>query len=215
MATKFHAAVPLSQEFLASPCVGASLPGDHLGVDVGLAAVDLRDPLAGRRVDPQVVVQGAVAVAGHRLGDHHPRVGVAEDAGVLFVALRVRGDLAQLEVVVRVGGVVQDDAVGRGQPLADGRERPGRLAVVEPDAGHDADALRLDEDLAFLASRRADRLAEVVVGAPEPFAVPAGRLTTPAIVAAAARPASRLGGIAAPVGDAGQSRPRPARTGRR
>ena len=45
-------------------------------------------------------------------------------------------------------------------------------SIGEPDAGHDADALRLDEDLAFVVLGRADRLAEVVVGAPEPVTVP-------------------------------------------
>jgi hypothetical protein len=50
-------------------------------------------------------------------------------------------------------------------------------AVLQADAGHDAHALRLDEDLALGAfSSRADDLAEVVVGAAEPVAVPAGRL---------------------------------------
>ena len=39
--------------------------------------------------------------------------------------------------------------------------------------GHDADALRLDENLAFVADLGADRFAEIVVGADEPFAVPA------------------------------------------
>ena len=34
-------------------------PGDHLGVDVRLAAMDLRDRLARRGVDPQVVVERA------------------------------------------------------------------------------------------------------------------------------------------------------------
>ena len=38
MATKFHAAVPVSQEFFASPWVGGVPAGDHLRVDVRLAA---------------------------------------------------------------------------------------------------------------------------------------------------------------------------------
>ena len=61
----------------------------------------------------------------------------------------------------------------RRQPLADGGQGLHRPPVVEPDAGHDADALRLDEDLALVVGGRADRLAEEVVGAPEPRAVPA------------------------------------------
>ena len=49
-------------------------------------------------------------------------------------------------------------------------------AVVLADAGHHAHALRLDEDLAFVALIGPDLLAVGVVGAQEPFAVPAGGL---------------------------------------
>ena len=177
---------------------GRVLAGDHLGVDVRLAAVHVADLLARRRVDAQVVVEGPVAVADHGLGDHDPRVVVAEDAGVLLVAGRVGGDLAQLQVVARVGRLLQHDAVRRGQALGDRLQRRGGLAVVEADAGHDAHALRLDEDLALVVLRRADRLAEVVVGAQEPLAVPAVRARRPFPSSRRRRPGSaRPRGVAA------------------
>ncbi len=65
-------------------------PGDHLSVDIWLAAVHLADLLPGRRVDPDVVVVRLVTVPGQGLSDHDPRVGVAEDASVLFVACWIR-----------------------------------------------------------------------------------------------------------------------------
>ena len=136
IATRFQAAVPVSHEFFASPCVGASRPGDHLCVDVRLAAVDLADLLASGRVDAQVVVEGRVAVPGERLGDHDPRVRVAEHAGVLLVAGRVRRDLAELEPVARVRGLQEHDPVRRRQVLAHRGEGPLGQPVVEPDAGH-------------------------------------------------------------------------------
>ena len=126
IATRFQAAVPVSHEFFASPWVGASRPGDHLGVDIRLAAMDLGDRLASRRVDPQVVVERAVAVAGDRLADHQPRVRVAEDPGVLLVAGRVGRDLAELDVVPRVGRLEEGDPVRRREPVADRGERRSR-----------------------------------------------------------------------------------------
>jgi hypothetical protein len=53
------------------------------------------------------------------------------------------------------------------------RPAPWRPAVLQPDAGQHAEAVGLDEDLAFLALLGADLGAEVVVGAQEPLAVPA------------------------------------------
>ena len=47
-----------------------------------------------------------------------------------------------------------------------------RGAVVETNARHDAEALGLDEDLAVLALVAADLVAEEVVGAEKPVAVP-------------------------------------------
>ena len=47
------------------------------------------------------------------------------------------------------------------------------LAGLHADAGHHAEALRLDEDLAVLVLVAADLVAERVVGAQEPLAVPA------------------------------------------
>ena len=125
---------------------------DHLRVDVGLAAVDLADLLARRRVDAQVVVERARPLADDRRRDDHPRVGVAEDAGVLLVAGRVRRDLAELDVVPLVGGLQQHDAVRGGELLGDRVERRRRSAVLDADAGHHADALRLDEDLPLVVS---------------------------------------------------------------
>ena len=151
-------------------------PRDHLRVDVRLAAVDVRDRLARRGVDPQVVVERAVAVAGDRLGDHQPRVRVAEDAGVLLVARRVRRDLAELEVVRRVGRLQEHDPVRRRQPLADRRERGPRPPVLEPDAGHRHHPLGLDEDLALVVRGGPDRSPDAVVRPPVPGAVPAVRL---------------------------------------
>ena len=101
-----------------------------------------------RRRDLLVVLEGAIAAADHRLGDHHPGVVVAEDAGVLLVARRIRADLAELDVIRRERGVVEHDAVRQSSRSFTESSaflaRPSSIA----DAGHDAEALRLDEDLA-------------------------------------------------------------------
>ena len=48
------------------------------------------------------------------------------------------------------GRLLQHDPVRRGQPLADGCQRPVREPVLEADSGHYADPLRLDKDLALV-----------------------------------------------------------------
>ncbi len=97
---------------------------------------------------------------------------MAEDAGVLFVSGRVRGDLTKLDVILGVRGVDQDDAVLGIQPLLDGIEGLNGLARILTDTGHHAVALGLDEDLALITLVAAHLVAEEVVGAQEPLAVP-------------------------------------------
>ena len=74
---------------------------------------------------------------------------------------------------MRIGGLLQNDAVRRRQM----RPAPTSSAcaatpIVQPQPGHDADALRLDENLAFGAVLRADFCAKMIVGAQEPLPVP-------------------------------------------
>src|SRR5690606_19974385 len=125
---------------------GRVAPGDHLGVDIRLAAVHLALLLARRGVDAQVVVERARAATEAGFRDHDPRVGVAEDAGVLLVPRRVRRDLAEVEVVARERRLQQDQAVRRGQAFAGRVEGTHGLSAFEADARHHAYALRFDED---------------------------------------------------------------------
>ena len=60
-----------------------------------------------------------------------------------------------------------------GKVFVDGFQRQPGLAVIQPNAGHDAYSLGFNEDHALLAQLGADRLAEIVVGAHKPFPVPA------------------------------------------
>ena len=98
---------------------------------------------------------------------------MAENAGVFLVTRRIRGDFAHLNVILREGRLLEHDAVFGGEMLVHRVQRPFRLAVLQANAGHDAHALRFDENFALLAHFRADGLAEIIVGAHEPFAVPA------------------------------------------
>src|ERR1035441_5653278 len=79
---------------------GSVAPGDHLSVNIGLAAVDVADLLASGRINPRVIVMGAVSITDARFADDDPWIVVAEDAGVFFVARRVRGNLAEFEVIL-------------------------------------------------------------------------------------------------------------------
>ena len=93
--------------------------GDHLRVGVRLTTMQPAHLLAGRRIDPKIVFKRSVGIAHQSLRNHHPRIVVAEDAGVLFVARRIRGDLAKVEIIFRVCRLLKHDAVWRRQNLAD------------------------------------------------------------------------------------------------
>src|SRR6478735_668401 len=89
------------------------LAGDHLRIHVWLGTVNFTDVFQVSGRDLFVILEGALTATDHRLGDHHPRVIVAEDARVLFVARGIRRDLAQLDVVFAIGRIVEHDAVRR------------------------------------------------------------------------------------------------------
>ncbi len=78
-------------------------------------------------------------------------------------------------MVLLVGGLKDHDAVLGLEELCGGVESLLGLAGLLADAGHDAEALGLDVDLAVLALVGADLLGVRVVGAEEPFSVPAVR----------------------------------------
>ena len=98
---------------------------------------------------------------------------MAEDTGVLLVARRIAGNLAQLKVILGVSGLQQHNAVLCVELVFHALQGGYGFAGVYADAGHDAHALRLDEDLAFRALAASNGRAERVVGSAEPRAVPA------------------------------------------
>src|SRR6266498_2454304 len=152
---------------------GSVATSNHLRIDIGFAAVKVTDLLARRRIDSRIVIESRVAVAYARFANHHPGIVVAENSSVLLISRWIRGDLAQVQVVLRKSGLLQNDAVLGCEVLASRFERLRRHTIVQPDTGKRAEALRLDEYLPFLALLRADLVSEVVVGAEKPFAIPA------------------------------------------
>ena len=118
-------------------------------------------------------LKGASSVAKLGLGADDPGVVVAENAGIFLVSGGIAGDLAQLQMIAGVGGLQQHDAVLGVKPLFHALHGACGLTALLADAGHDAHALRLDKDLALFAGRAADNMTKGVIGAAEPFAVPA------------------------------------------
>ena len=97
---------------------------------------------------------------------------MGEDTCVLLVAAGVCGNLTVLDIVLGVSGIVQyQTKLGIQSFIDSGKGLPGCLFV---DVGHDCEALRLDEDLAFLAFLGTHLLAVCIICAQEPVAVPCG-----------------------------------------
>ena len=78
---------------------------DHLRENVGLAAMQIADAFAGGGIDAGVIIEGAVAIAGHRFSDDDPGVVVTENTGVFLVAGRVGGNLAHFNVIFGEDGI--------------------------------------------------------------------------------------------------------------
>ena len=116
---------------------------------------------------------GIFGPAGHGLADDYPGIVVAENAGVLLIAFRIGTDFSVVNIVLRVGRVVQDQAVLAFQILVGRVQSFVAEAFLRSDAGHGAPALALDEDFSLLALMGADLVAEVIVCPQEPFPVPA------------------------------------------
>ena len=93
------------------------------------------DGLACGRVDSQIIVVSAVAMAEAGFRYHHPRVVVAEDPRVLFVAGRIGGNLTKVQIVSGICRLLEYDAVFGGQEVAHGIERRRGDAVFQADAG--------------------------------------------------------------------------------
>ena len=127
----------------------------------------------GRRL-AAVEIKGRIAVAERAVSQGDPGIVVAEHGAVLLVSGRVGGDLAQIVVVFRVARPEDLDAEIVAEVFLRGGQRAA--AVFRPaDACHHAEALRFDEDLSFFVQAAPDRAFEGIIGAAEPFAVPAVR----------------------------------------
>ena len=125
--------------------------------------MDLTDVLNVCRAGLFVDLKRAVTVADYSLGTADPWVVVTEDACVLLVSRGIAGNFAQFEMVLRVGGLQQHNAVLRVQFVFHTLQSGHGLTGVHTNTRHDAHALRLDEDLAFLALLAADHMAKGIV----------------------------------------------------
>ncbi len=113
--------------------------------------MQLADGFPRRGVDALVVIKSPVPPTDHRLGDHDPGIGVAENARVLLEARWVGTDLPQVNVVAGVSRLLQEDAMLRRQTVMHRIQGSPSAPIVDPHTRQDADTLRLDEDLSLLA----------------------------------------------------------------
>ena len=98
---------------------------------------------------------------------------MAEDTCIFLISWRIRGDFAEIQIILGVGRLQNHDAVFRVEALFDGLQCALCEPLCDADSGEDAEALRFDENLPFLTLFGADFLRLCIVSADEPFAVPA------------------------------------------
>ena len=127
----------------------------------------------------KAILQRSVAFAHQAPRQLDPRVVVAEDSGVFLDSRRITRDLAQFQVIGRVGRLLKHDPVFGLEAPVDAFQRLQGPAVPGTGAAQDAPPLALDEYLSFQAFPRSDRFSGRVVRAPVPLAVPRGLLDCP------------------------------------
>ena len=110
----------------------------------------------------------------HGFGTADPRIVVAEDACVFLVARGIAGNFAQLQMIPRVSGLQQYNAVLRVELVFYALQSGLGFAGFYADTRHNAHTLRFNEDFAFLAHLAANDFTVGIVGAAEPLAVPTG-----------------------------------------
>ena len=98
---------------------------------------------------------------------------MAEDTCIFLISWRIRGDFAEIQIILSVGRLQNHDAVFRVEAFFDGLQCALCEPLCDADSGEDAEALRFDENLPFLTFFGADFLRLCIVSADEPFAVPA------------------------------------------
>src|SRR5262249_9220502 len=77
-----------------------------------------------------------------------------------------------MKVVLRICGLLENNAMFGGKMLSCGVERLGCHAVVETNPCQHAKSLGLDEDFSFLAFLGANFVSKIVVSAQEPVSIP-------------------------------------------
>ena len=112
--------------------------------------MDFTDILDVSRADLTVQVKGAVAVTYHRFGDGNPWVVVTEDTGIFFVSRRIGGNLTKIQVISGVSRLQKNDTVLGFQDVFYGSQSLFGQTLFHADFGKNAEALWLNENLAFL-----------------------------------------------------------------
>ena len=112
--------------------------------------MDFTDVLDISRADLTVQVKGAVAVTYHRFGDGNPWVVVTEDTGIFFVSRRIGGNFTKIQVIFGVSRLQKNDTVLGFQNIFYGSQSLFGQTLFYADFGKNAEALWLDENLAFL-----------------------------------------------------------------
>ena len=146
---------------------------NHLAVSVRLCTMDVHLVLEEGRCDLLVQIVCAIAVSHLCLGDGNPRIVVAEDTCIFLVSRRIGGNLTEVEMILLICRLQDHDTVLGLELSLDTVKSFLSFSGLLADACHDAEALRLDEDLSVFALVGADLLGKCVICAQEPLAVPA------------------------------------------
>ena len=98
---------------------------------------------------------------------------MTEDTGILLVAGGIAGNLTHFYVVAGKGRIVQHHAVLAVEILLTRIQGFLHHAVLKSDTGHGAEALTLDEDLAFFILLTTNLITIEIICTQIPVAVPA------------------------------------------
>ena len=148
------------------------LTGHHLAIDIRLHLVQclVLDECRGNLA---IMLPRIIPAACKHLSHNHPRIVVAENAGILLISLRVGGNLTVILYVLREGRIIQNYTLLSIKHFLYTVKCLVAHSTVGSDAGHRTPALALDEYFRLVILLRAHFPTKVVVSPQEPFPVPA------------------------------------------
>ena len=136
--------------------------------------MDFADIFDVGRAGLLVNLKSSVAASDDGFCDRNPWIIVTEDTCVLFISRRIGGNFSKVQIILGIGRLKDHNTVFGIQTLFDRIQSLLGKTFFHTDSCHNAEALRFDKDLTFLAFFGTNFFWFCIICTYKPFSIPAG-----------------------------------------